>query len=77
MSTNKLKCRIREKVLETIYKHHKIIKSYTEYKNPMDLKYKKKNSWTYWDSKDGFLFHTNWFCNSCWKEIISKVNFKD
>ncbi len=77
MKIRKAKCRVCEKELETFYKHHMISKSYPEYKNPMALKYKKKNSWTYWDSKDGVLFHTSWFCNSCWKKIISKVNFKD
>lgn len=43
----------------------------------------KNRSFTYSDSSHGVLFIDNkkepgvWFCNSCWKQIISKVKFQD
>lgn len=30
---------------------------------------------SYFDSKDGRLFGTHWFCNACWEEILAP--FKD
>lgn len=82
MKTKKGKCRVCEKELELFYKQHNFGKSYPEYKNPKSNSYGKKLTLGYWDSNDGTLFNINqfsgvWFCNSCWKQIISKVKFED
>ncbi len=82
MKTKKSKCRVCEKPMKLFHKQHNFGKSYPEYKNPKASSYGKRLSFSRWDSEDGILFNTNkfsgvWFCNSCWKQIISKVKFED
>lgn len=80
MKTRIMKCTICEKKLLVCTKQHLASPYSPEYRNPKSPTYgKSKRTFIYSDSKDGILFERNknfhWFCNSCWKEIISKVKF--
>ena len=73
-----VKCKICEKDLKVYFKQHLSNPYSPEYRNPKSLTYgKTKRTFQYWDSSEGVLFENrNWFCNNCWKEIITPIKLK-